>query len=319
MITGQTRNADEREGEQRTDESVERCPECDATCSATAEEELVCEECGLVLDERRLDRGPEWRAFTQGERESRSRVGSPTSEAMHDKGLTTYIHWKNEDANGRAISAERRGQMERLRTWQERIRVQESGERNLQHALSEIDRMSSALGVPRSVREVASVIYRRALDEDLIRGRSIEGTATATLYAACRREGIPRSLEEVEEVSRVDQREIARTYRYVARELGLDLEPVTPEQFVPRFASELGLSDEAEAMARRVLERTMEQGLHSGKSPTGFAAAAIYTATLLCNDRRTQAEIADVAQVTDVTIRNRYQEQVEAMNGLSVA
>jgi len=124
---------------------------------------------------------------------------------------------------------EKRSQMHRLRKWQERIRTKDAGERNLQFALSEIDRMASALGVPRSVREVASVIYRRALKEDLIRGRSIEGVATSALYAACRKEGIPRSLEEISEVSRVERKEIGRTYRYISQELGLEMRPVDPK------------------------------------------------------------------------------------------
>jgi len=151
-----------------------------------------------------------------------------------------------------------------------------AGERNLQFALSEIDRMASALGVPRSVREVASVTYRRCLDEDLIRGRSIEGVATSVLYAACRQEGIPRSLEEISDVSRVERKEIGRTYRYVAQELGLEMEPVDPKQYVPRFCSELELSEEVKAKAEEIITETAEQGLLSGKSPTGYAAAAIY-------------------------------------------
>jgi len=173
--------------------------------------------------------------------------------------------------------------------------------------------MASALGVPRSVREVASVTYRRALNEDLIRGRSIEGVATACLYAACRQEGIPRSLEEVTEVSRIEQKEIGRTYRYVAQELSLKMEPVDPKQYVPRFVSELGASEEVQAKANEIIDVTAEKGLLSGKSPTGYAAAAIYAASLLCNEKKTQREVADVAQVTEVTIRNRYQEQIEAM------
>ncbi|MFB6138828.1 MAG: transcription initiation factor IIB family protein, partial [Halosimplex sp.] len=189
----------------------------------------------------------------------------------------------------------------------------DAGERNLQFALSEIDRMASALGVPRSVREVASVIYRRALDEDLIRGRSIEGVATACLYAACRKQGIPRSLEEIADVSRVDRKEIGRTYRYVAQELGLEMEPVDPKQYVPRFVSELDLGGEVQTKATEIIDATAGQGLLSGKSPTGFAAAAIYAASLLCDEKKTRREVADVAQVAEVTIRNRYQEQIEAM------
>ncbi len=306
-----------REGESTSESEVTRgtCPECEADHLVThgGQGELLCEECGLIIEENNVDRGPEWRAFNQQERESKSRVGAPTTNTMHDKGLTTTIDWQNKDAYGRSLTSEKRSQMHRLRKWQERIRTKDAGERNLQFALSEIDRMASALGVPRAVREVASVIYRRALAEDLIRGRSIEGVATSALYAACRQEGIPRSLDEVADVSRVPQKEIGRTYRYIAQELGLELEPVDPTQYVPRFCSELGLSEEVEQKTREIIRKTADEGLLSGKSPTGYAAAAIYAASLLCNEKKTQREVAEVAQVTEVTIRNRYQEQIEAM------
>ncbi|SEP09955.1 Transcription initiation factor IIB (TFIIB) [Halogranum amylolyticum] len=232
---------------------------------------------------------------------------------MHDKGLTTTIDWKNKDAYGNSLSSKKRKQMSRLRTWQERVPTKDAGERNLQFALSEMGRMASALGAPRSTREVASVIYRRALNEDLIRGRSIEGVATGCLYAACRQEGIPRSLDEVADVSRVPYKEIARTYRYIAQELSLEMRPVDPKGFVPRFASELDVPEEVEQKANEIIDISAEAGLLSGKSPTGFAAAALYAAGLLCNKKRTQREVADVAQVTEVTIRNRYQEQIDAM------
>ncbi|WP_306060366.1 transcription initiation factor IIB [Natronococcus wangiae] len=296
-------------------ESERTCDECGSRNLVTSEDqgELVCEDCGLISDVPNIDRGPEWRAFNHSERQNKSRVGAPTTQTMHDKGLTTQIDWKDKDAYGRSLSSDRQRQMDRLRKWQERIRTKDAGERNLQYALSEIDRMASALGIPRSVREVASVIYRRALSEDLIRGRSIEGVATSCLYAACRQEGIPRSLEEVADVSRVEQKEIGRTYRYIAEELALELKPVDPKGYVPRFCSELGASEEVQVKAKEIIDVSAEQGLLSGKSPTGYAAAAIYAASLLCNEKQTQRDIAAVAQVTEVTIRNRYQEQMEAM------
>jgi transcription initiation factor TFIIB len=293
----------------------EECPECESARLVKSADgiELTCEECGLILERENIDRGPEWRAFNHNERQQKSRVGAPTTNTMHDKGLTTTIDWKNKDAYGRSLSSEKRSQMHRLRKWQERIRTKDAGERNLQFALSETDRMASALGVPRSVREVACVIYRRALDEDLIRGRSIEGVATSTLYAACRLEGIPRSLEETATVSRVERKEIGRTYRYISQELSLEMKPVDPKKYVPRFCSELDLPEEVQAKANEIIDVTAEKGMLSGKSPTGYAAAAIYAASLLCNAKKTQRAVADVAQVTEVTIRNRYQEQIEAM------
>lgn len=314
-FTRQRKHESETEQQAQKPEGERVCAECDSGRLVTSSDqgELVCNNCGLIVEGTNIDRGPEWRAFDHSERQSKSRVGAPTTQTMHDKGLTTTIDWKNKDAYGHSLSSEKRSQMHRLRKWQNRIRTKDAGERNLQFALSEIDRMASALGVPRSVREIACVIYRRALTEDLIRGRSIEGVATSCLYAACRKEGIPRSLEEVAEVSRVDRKEIGRTYRYISQSLGLEMSPVDPREYVPRFCSALDLSKEVQAKTNEIIKVTTEQGLLSGKSPTGYAAAAIYAASLLCNEKKTQREVADVAQVTEVTIRNRYQEQIESM------
>ncbi|MFB6091132.1 MAG: transcription initiation factor IIB family protein, partial [Halobellus sp.] len=127
----------EQESEQTSDERIV-CPECDSSSIVTDADqgELVCDDCGLVLDEQQIDRGPEWRAFNHSERQSKSRVGAPITETMHDRGLTTTIDWKDKDAYGRSLSSEKRSQMHRLRKWQERIRTKDAGERNLQFALS---------------------------------------------------------------------------------------------------------------------------------------------------------------------------------------
>ena len=159
------------------------------------------------------------------------------------------------------------------------------------------------------------MVYRQALDRDLVQGRSIEGVATSALYAACRKENIPRSLDEVADVSRVERVEIGRTYRYLADKLDLEMRPVDPRRYLPRFCSELDLDESVQQRAAAVLDEASEAGLLSGKSPTGLAGAAIYIASLDCNVKRTQKEIADVAQVTEVTIRNRYQEQLSLVEG----
>ena len=296
------------------DESEELvCPECGGNVVVDESRgETVCADCGLVIDEDSIDRGPEWRAFDSAERDQKSRVGAPTTNLMHDKGLSTNIGWQNKDAYGNALSSRQREQMQRLRTWNERFRTRDSKERNLKQALGEIDRMASALGLPENVRETASVIYRRALDEDLLPGRSIEGVATAALYAAARQAGTPRSLDELERVSRVEKMELTRTYRYVVRELSLQVEPADPAQYVPRFASDLDLSDEAERRARELLESAKRAAIHSGKSPVGLAAAAVYAAALLTNEKVTQSQVSEVADVSEVTIRNRYKELLEA-------
>jgi len=296
------------------------CPECGGNVVADEERgETVCTECGLVVEEGEIDRGPEWRAFDSQEKDEKSRVGAPTTNMMHDKGLSTNIDWRDKDAYGNSLDAKQRQKMQRLRKWNERFRTRDSKERNLKQALGEIDRMASALGLPENVRETASVIYRRALDENLLPGRSIEGVSTASVYAAARQAGVPRSLDEITDVSRVEKSEIARTYRYVVRELGLEVKPADPESYVPRFASDLDLSEESERRARQLLQNAKEQGVHSGKSPVGLAAAAVYAASLLTNEKTTQAAVSDVADISEVTIRNRYHELLEAEQDLPAA
>jgi transcription initiation factor TFIIB len=298
--------------ETETTEEQQVCPECGGSLINDAEHgETVCEDCGLVVEEDEIDPGPEWRAFDSREKDKKSRVGAPTTKMMHDKGLSTNIGWQDKDAYGNSLSSRQREKMQRLRTWNERFRTRDSKERNLKQALGEIDRMASALGLPENVRETASVIYRRALEEDLLPGRSIEGVATASLYAAARQAGNPRSLDEIERVSRVGRMELTRTYRYIVRELNLEVKPADPESYVPRFVSELGLSDEVERRARDLLDSARGTEVMSGKSPVGLAAAAIYAASLLTNEKVTQSQVSDVADISEVTIRNRYHELLD--------
>jgi transcription initiation factor TFIIB len=307
---------------ERTDEETTAgtCPECSGAVVADEEHgEAVCTDCGLVVEEDSVDRGPEWRAFDAAEKDQKSRVGAPTTNMMHDKGLSTNIDWRDKDAYGNSLSSTQRQKMQRLRKWNERFRTRDSKERNLKQALGEIDRMASALGLPETVRETASVIYRRALDDNLLPGRSIEGVSTASVYAAARQAGVPRSLDELTDVSRVEKSEIARTYRYVVRELGLEVQPADPESYVPRFVSSLGLSEETERRARQLLVNAKKQGVHSGKSPVGLAAAAVYAAALLTNEKTTQAAVSEVADISEVTIRNRYHELLEAEQDVAAA
>ena len=316
--TDRSPSRERQRGTESTTESEDehaglQCPECSGNVITDDEHgETVCDDCGLVITEDSVDRGPEWRAFDSAEKDQKSRVGAPTTNTMHDKGLSTNIDWRNKDAYGRSLGARQRQKMQRLRKWNERFRTRDSKERNLKQALGEIDRMASAVGLPDNVRETASVIYRRALDEDLLPGRSIEGVSTSCVYAAARMAGVPRSLDEIADVSRVEKSEIARTYRYVVRELSLEVRPADPEQYVPRFASSLELSEESEMRAKQLLKNAKEQGVHSGKSPVGLAAAAVYAAALLTNEKTTQAAVSEVADISEVTIRNRYHELLEA-------
>lgn len=294
-------------------EDTKECPECHSHDLEYDynRAEISCRKCGLVITENIIDQGPEWRAFDHDQQAKRTRTGAPTTYTIHDKGLTTTIDWRNKDIHGQNIPERNRAQWYRLRKWQRRLRIGSPRQRNLAFALTELDRTSSKLGLPRSIREEGAKIYRNAVDENLVRGRSIEGVVAASLYAACRICKVPRTLDEVAEVSRVTKKEVGRTYRFLSRKLNFKLLPTSPADYVPRFCSELGLSGKVEARAIDIIEKAHSSGLNSGRSPNGVAAAAIYIAIVLLGVKKTQREIAEVANVTEVTIRNRYKEIAE--------
>jgi transcription initiation factor TFIIB len=168
------------------------------------------------------------------------------------------------------------------------------------------------LGIHKPTRESTSFIYRRALDEHLLPGRSIEGVAAASLYAATRLDGIARTIDEIAAVSRVEGLEIKHTYRYVVRELNLQIPPTDPIEYVGRIASEVGCSDETERYARQLIETATEQGIHSGKPPVGIAASAVYAAGEVCGEELTQGDVSGMADISEVTLRNRYREVLVA-------
>jgi transcription initiation factor TFIIB len=258
-----------------------------------------------------LDRSPEWRAFDLEQRAKRSRVGARSTYAIHDKGLATAIGWKNRDAMGRAIPMRRRAQLYRLRKWQRRARVGSTKERNLTQALSTINRISTNLRLPNNVVETASIIYRQILQQNLIRGRTIRGIGAAAVYLACRQCRIARTLTEVASTAEITRKDLGRAYRFLRKKLTEDVPLITPEHYVSRFINHLDLNANAEALAVKLIRAGREMQLTQGKGPISIAAAVIYIVSVLLNDRRTQRQIAEVTNITEVTVRNRYKDVIE--------
>jgi transcription initiation factor TFIIB len=294
---------------------IQSCPECHSTRLMRDYEcaEIVCMNCGYVLAAKITDRGPEWRAFDDEQRAKRTRVGAPLTYTIHDKGLSTMIDWHDRDVYGKSLSPGQKAQVYRLRKWQRRIRVSDATERNLAFALSEITKIANNLNLPKSILETASVIYRKAVKERLIRGRSIQGVTAAAIYLACRQCGLARTLEEIAQASSVNKKEVGRSYRFLIKELNYSIPPLKPSQYITKFSNQLTMQGKVEEIAHKILGAAKELKLTSGRGPTGIAAAASYIASVLTGERKTQREIAEIAQVTEVTIRNRYKELVERL------
>ena len=179
--------------------------------------------------------------------------------------------------------------------------------------MSELRRVSSFLNLPTVVREEASRVYNFVLQRGLVRGRSMESVISACIYAACRSYNIPRTLDEIAAASDVPRKEIGRTYRFIIRKLGIKVKPSSPKDYISRFSSILHLSPKTQNEALKILKKADTSELTSGRGPAGIAAASLYVASLMNDEKKTQREVADVAGITEVTIRNRYKELIEKL------
>lgn len=287
-------------------EDKNKCPRCGGAelVSDLQNGETVCSSCGIVLDESIIDMGPEWRAFTPQEKNNRQRTGLGMSYTLYDKGLSTVFKG-DRDANGNRLKDEMRIKMDRLRRYDNRSKFDETWRRNLSIAMAELDRMSTALHLPHSIKEQSAILYRKALKLDLIRGRSIDAFVAATIYAACRHAQVPRPLKEISKLSTREHGEIARTYRLLLREMNLKMPIDGPLKFIPSIAAKLKLRQDTEHLAIDILRKAKKRNGLSGKDPRGLAAAALYMACIQNEDKRIQKDVADAAGTTEVTLRNR--------------
>ncbi|MFB6203720.1 MAG: transcription initiation factor IIB family protein [Candidatus Nanohaloarchaea archaeon] len=291
--------------EMKEEEASSECPSCGTSkfVRDSSNGELYCKNCGTIVDESKIDLSQEWRAFNSEEKEKKSRSGSPITFTKSDRGMGTKIG-KSGELN--KVSSSKRGKYYRMKKWDRRR--ENSKSRALETALSELKRLVSQLDLPESVFEEAARLTEKAREEEIIKGRGIEPTVAALAYLVSRKQQVPRTLDEVSTASSIDKRKLGKTYRYVARELDMSIDPAKPEHFIPRYGEKLGFNGEAQAEARQIIKDARNNGVLAGRSPKSVVAGVFYIVSALRDRDMTQTEIADVIGVTEVTVRKNYRE-----------
>jgi transcription initiation factor TFIIB len=289
---------------------IKVCIECGGTQFIEDHDsgELVCRSCGYVISSKLIDMGPDWRAFTKEQRDKLPRAGAPSSWTIYDKGLSTTIGWQDIDSAGKVLDPAESAKLQRLRKLHRRIKVSGAHERNLVQALNEINQVGYRLSLPRNVLETSSVIYRGAVEKNLIRGRPIRNMAIASVYLACRQCGVVRTIDEVASAASLSRKDIATNYRHLLRVLKTSVPLSEPEGYIGKLVSKLSLTGEVEHLSKVILNAASDLKLTIGRGPQGIAAACVYISCKLVGEEKTQGQIAQIAQITEVTIRNRYKE-----------
>ncbi len=269
----------------------------------------VCEDTGEVIEEGVIGDESDVKAFTPEEKMQKAHHGGPLQFSRQHMGIEAHIVAPKE-SGPKGLKPVRR---ETLKRFPRGGRASSSTDKNLQQALSIINDVAAKLELPDIVREEASKIYRDAMQKGLTRGRSVESVVAAVIYAATRIHDLHHGLNDIIKAIKgnVDpniRREVARSYRLLVRDLGIRIPVRRPENFVWRITHQLQLPEKVALDAIKIINDARKKGLTAGKDPSGLAGAAVYLAALKHGYRKTQKEIAQVAGVTEVTIRNRYKE-----------
>jgi transcription initiation factor TFIIB len=298
------------------DYSVRTCDLCGSSDIIINKDEgsLVCKQCGNVIKQSMIDLGREWRIFFGDSDDVGTRTGAPIKFAIHDKGITTDVKLVSKDKSNRAA-------LERallFSKYQKRIRVSNSNERNMYIAFIMLDEISKKLNLPERVRETAAFIYRKAINSMNSKGKSIKGLLAVSIYAASKICDYPVGLKNILETFNVKSRTFSKYYQIVTeflpKETNAKMKTNTSINHIPDIVRKLGLGSEVEVTSKNILEKALSSGFIAGKSPLSLAAAAVYIACSLTDNKRTQRQIAEATGVTEVTIRNRSKELIRSLD-----
>jgi len=256
----------------------------------------ICSDCGLVVGDRVIDVGSEWRTFSNEKANSDPcRVGGAENPLLNGSDLSTII---GPGTGGQSFN-------DSGAKYQNR-RSMSSSDRALINAFREISNMADKINLPKTIVDRANVLFKQVHDGKNLKGRSNDAIASASLYIACRQEGVPRTFKEICAVSKISKKEIGRSFKLILKALETSVELITTGDFMSRFCSNLGLPPSVQKAATHIARKAVDLDIVPGRSPISVAAAAIYMASQASEDKKTQKEIGDIAGVADVTIRQSY-------------
>ncbi|MFL6452983.1 MAG: transcription initiation factor IIB family protein [Nitrososphaeraceae archaeon] len=329
----------------KSTEYYTQCPECKShVIHDYSKGEYICEKCGCVVMDQVDDYGPESHSTDFEEKTKNTRASGFTSLSLHDYGLRTEIALGSKDYSGKLIDYEMIEQMNNMRKWHSRIRVASPKERRLSNVLSRINEISSAMSLPKTLVETEAMLYRNFENKSEAKGKSVICMAAATIYLACKRCSIVRSLEEIVKATGIGEQDksslklASKYYRMMVMEMGVFTEhmvtssssphvisqlessaPSSPstiqsktipatlaiDQYIAKLANIAKIDMKVERLAIDIAHKTDNHMLADGKAPNGLAAAYIYLAAVLLGVNLLQIDVSSLAGVTEVTIRNR--------------
>jgi transcription initiation factor TFIIB len=270
--------------------------------------EMICSRCGRVISDNLPEINSDWHRYFMDESKMGTRIGSRSSLARHDMGLSTIIGRSGRDASGNRLDTAMRTKMNRLATWDLRSQLHTPKDRSLRQAFFKLDVLKDKLGLSDTIVEKAAYIYRKAQSKKITRGRTISGVLAAAIYISCREMGVQRTLNDIAIVCSVKRKELSKDFRILCTKLDLRIPQADPMKCIAKVANKVKLSEKTKRHASLLMSNVTKEEISAGKDPMGLAASVLYLSGIKNGELVTQSNIAAAAGVTEVTVRNRTKE-----------
>ena len=278
-----------------------KCTNCGSLAIDYADNQAVCSQCGVVLEESQIVSD-----ITFGEN---SAGGAVVQGSM--------IAADQSRARVSGPGGFRGGY------------VSESREVTIATARGAINNMATALRVPTHVADRALRFFTLALDggaaaasgqepKNYVLGRKAEYTTASCLYVACRMEKTTHMLIDFADAIQVNVFILGRSYLKLVRVLNLRIPLIDPSIYISRFAALLDFGDETQRVAydaSRLVSRFQKDWITEGRRPAGICGACLLLAARMNHFRRSISEVIQVVKIADVTLRNRLEDFKKTPSG----
>ena len=252
------------------------CPDCSSEeIRNEGDGIMTCNKCNSIFDS-----GPQWTRYNP-KSPARKQSKNIENEGISSK---TIMKWQRETRTGNLAS------------------------RSILLASEEIERISDEIKITDSIKESALEIFSSSSKSGLVRGRSSEKVAAASIYTACRMANVPRTLDEIADKSNLNRNELSRLHKLIVRKLKLKVGFTNIGNLLPRFATKLALNKNIQNDAQDIIELVESSDYRQGISPAALLGAALYISCKNNKIRRSQLEIAKAVGTSEVTLRNRAKE-----------
>ncbi|CAG8811147.1 27672_t:CDS:1, partial [Racocetra persica] len=165
--------------------------------------------------------------------------------------------------------------------------------------LREIEAMCTSMDLSQEVIDTTKQLYKRTVEEKVMRGKNKIAFYAACIYIACRINKVARSFKEISASTQVSKKHLARAVKNLVATFELNMGLMKSEDLMTRFCNRLGLSHEIERTCSKISQRIEELGFLTGRTQNTIAAATIH---FVASIRNISVSIENIACVSGMAV-----------------